>query len=89
MLRLIAVFGHRRNAAGEFQGDKMVPLTTEVWNANSNLIRRLQPDLRNELESIYADMGLANNLVWSSSAFSVPAVPAVRETLVCARNRRR
>jgi hypothetical protein len=54
----------------EFAGDKLMPLRTNSWEANQKLVQRLSPELRHNLESIYADISSLNHLVWLSSEFN-------------------
>ncbi len=54
----------------EFTGDKLIPLRTDSWEANQQVVQRLSKDLRISLESIYTDISLLNHLVWLSSEFN-------------------
>jgi hypothetical protein len=55
-----------------------VPLQTDVWDASQYTLRGLHPNLRNNLDRIYADIGLLNHLVWFSSEFHLHS-PSLHE----------
>jgi uncharacterized protein YneF (UPF0154 family) len=69
LLGLLAELKRNCKTAKEFSGDNLVPLQTDVWGASQHTLRRLHANLRNDLERIYADIGLLNHLVWFSSEF--------------------
>jgi hypothetical protein len=69
ILRLLTEFERNYKIAKEFSGGNLVPLQTDVWDTSQHTLSRLHPDLRNNLERIYADIGLLNHLVWFSSEF--------------------
>ncbi len=50
-------------------GNNLKPLRTEAWDSNRNLIISLNHGLRDNLESVYTDITLLNNLVWLSTEF--------------------
>ena len=68
MLRLLEEIDANRKTA-RFSAGKLVPLQTEVWDASHRTIRALDSNLRRDLESIYSDIVLLNQLVWLSSEF--------------------
>ena len=45
-------------------------MRTEGWEGNQARLRSLPADVRTQLEDIYTDIGLLNNLVWLSSEFN-------------------
>ncbi len=69
MLKLLEEINTNRTFARTSSGTKMLPLQTEVWDASQSVIRSLEPNLRRELESAYADIRLLNQLVWLSAEF--------------------
>jgi hypothetical protein len=69
LLGLLAEFERNCRTAREFSGDNLVPLQTDVWDSSQDMLRKLHTDLRNDLERIYADIRLLNQLVWFSSEF--------------------
>jgi hypothetical protein len=54
----------------EFRGNKLLPLKTDSWEKNRRLLKDLPPDFQNNLDSIYTDIGMLNQLVWISSEFN-------------------
>ncbi len=69
MLKLLEEINSNRNKARTSSGSKMVPLQTDVWDASQSVIRTMDPDLRRELEGVYADIRTLNQLAWLSSEF--------------------
>jgi len=69
ILRLFTELERNYKTAREFSGDNLVPLQTDVWDASQHTLHRLHTNLRNDLERIYADIGLLNQLAWFSSEF--------------------
>ncbi len=69
MLKLLEEINTNREVARSSPATKMLPLQTEVWDTGQSAIRGMDPNLRRELESVYADIRLLNQLVWLSSEF--------------------
>jgi hypothetical protein len=70
VLGLIAEFERNIKTIREFSGGNLLPLRTDAWEGNRPLVRSLPIDIRSQLESIYTDIGLLNNLAWLSSEFN-------------------
>jgi hypothetical protein len=81
ILRLFTELERNYKTAREFSGDNLVPLQTEVWDASQHTLHRLNTNLKNDIERIYADIGLLNHLVWFSSEFHSHS-PSLREQYV-------
>lgn len=69
LLRLLAELDQNRKTARFSSGSKLVPLQTEAWDACQNMLHKLDPQLRDNLDSVYADIRVLNQLVWLSSEF--------------------
>ena len=69
MLTLLEELDNNRKTARTSSGSRLTPLQTEAWDGSQSVIRTLDPGLRRDLESIYADIHLLNHLVWFSSEF--------------------
>ena len=69
MLKLLEEIDDNRKSARSSSGSKMIPLRTDVWDASQGIIRSMDPGLRRDLEAVYADIRLLNQLVWLSSEF--------------------
>jgi hypothetical protein len=81
ILDLLAELENNRRAARDASGDEPAALQTAAWDSNQRAARTLPQDLRADLESIYTDINLLNQLVWLSSEFR-PASPALRARYV-------
>jgi hypothetical protein len=54
----------------EFTGNKLLPLKTDSWEKNRRLLKNLPLEFQNNLDSIYTEIGMLNQLVWISSEFN-------------------
>ncbi len=69
-LGLLAEFEYNIKAIRGLSRSNIVPLRTDAWEGNQPLLRGLPNELRTELEAIYADIALLNNLAWLCSEFN-------------------
>lgn len=69
LLKLITECEKNREIIRGFSGNNLVPLQTQAWDSNRNLAKNLNPVLRDDLESVYTDIALLNNLAWLSTEF--------------------
>jgi len=69
ILKLVAECAKNRETIRGFSGNDLVPLQTQSWDSNRNFVSSLSPVLRDDLESVYTDIALLNNLVWLSTEF--------------------
>jgi hypothetical protein len=69
ILRLLEECEQNRKTVRGFSGDNLVPLKTDAWDSNRRLLNHLEPNFRNNLESVYSDIFLLNNLVWLATEF--------------------
>jgi len=53
----------------EFSGDNLLPLQTDVWDANRYFILKLPTTVREELEHVYTNIHSLNSIVWLSTEF--------------------
>lgn len=67
MPELIPELVYNRTIASEFSAGILLPLQTDVWDAHQYSVHQLPANLRSELEKVYADIKLLNNLVWIST----------------------
>ena len=68
-LTLLSEIDINREIARFHSGNKLVPLQTHVWDTSQSIISALSPIVRSDLQSVYADIDLLNQLVWLSSEF--------------------
>ncbi len=61
---------HNRKTISEFSGDKLLPLDTNTWDTNHQLIHYLIPNLKSHFTKLYDDISQINNLVWLSTEFN-------------------
>lgn len=78
VLRLLGEFDRNRRVARDLEGDNLVPMRTDAWERSQRFLRTLPGEVRSDLESIYADIRLLNNLVWLCTEFDRRG-PTVRE----------
>ncbi len=81
VLRLLAECDRNRKTAREHFGDSLASLRTEAWDSNHTLRSALPTDVRTDLESVYADIRLLNNLVWLCTEFNRGG-PGIRQQYV-------
>lgn len=65
---LLAEIEHNHNIASHPLGEKLLPLETRVWETQQHEVDKLPANLRDELQQVYIDIRLVNNLVWLSTA---------------------
>ena len=70
VLLLLSEFDNNRRVVKELADDNLVPMQTDVWDRTQRLLPSLPSDVRADLESIYGDIRLLNNLVWLCSEFN-------------------
>lgn len=68
--RLIDEVDNNLRVTSEFWTGDLVPFDTRVWDEQQYEIYQLPTNLRNELLQVYADIGLANQIVWFSKEFN-------------------
>jgi hypothetical protein len=78
ILKLFIECEQNREKIRGFSGNNLIPLQTQAWDSNRNFISSLNPTLRDDLECVYTDIALLNNLVWLSTEFhrSGPGIQA-------------
>lgn len=64
---LLAEIEHNHNIASQPLGEKLLPLETRGWEAQQREVDKLPANLRDELQQVYVDIRLVNNLVWLST----------------------
>ena len=66
---LLAEVKHNQKIATEPLGEKLLPFQTSAWDVHQYELNKLPSNLRDNLEQAYADMRLANSIVWVSTEF--------------------
>lgn len=61
---LIAEIGSNLRVATEPWSGKLLPFQTGIWDANPDQVNVLPADIRDNLTQAYADIRLANSIVW-------------------------
>ena len=64
---VIAELDHNLARIHSFDGKQLLPLQVRAWQSYLSLNNKLTTDLEFQLEQIYYDLGLWNNVVWMSS----------------------
>lgn len=67
MPALFAEIDNNRKIATLFSDGNLLPLKTNVWDANQYSSQELPANLLVEVEQVYADIKLLNKLVWLST----------------------
>jgi hypothetical protein len=65
---LLTEIEYNHNIASQPLGEKLLPLETRVWEAQQHEVDKLPANLRDELQQVYIDIRLVNNVVWLSTA---------------------
>ncbi len=60
---LIVEFEHNCRIITEFSGDNLLPLQSDVWDAQEHLAHKLSLNLREQLALLYADIHVLNAMV--------------------------
>lgn len=63
---LLAEFELNCKIVAEFSGDNLLPLQTDVWDAHRYSAYQVPTTLRVQLEQVYDDIHLLNNIAWLS-----------------------
>jgi hypothetical protein len=64
---VIAELDHNLARIHSYDGKQLLPLQVRAWQSYLSLNNKLTTDLEFQLEQIYYDLGLWNNVVWMSS----------------------
>ncbi len=56
-----------RKIASEPCTGRFLPFETDVWNANQHEVHKFPADFREDMIQVYADVYLANDIVWLST----------------------
>jgi hypothetical protein len=83
---LLTEVKRNRKMAGEVTADSLQLFQTKLWDAHQYRVDDLPTKLRDDLEQVYIDMHLANNIVWLSTEFG-RRTPEITEnyTKLCTR----
>jgi hypothetical protein len=68
--RLMDEVDNNLRVTSEFWTGDLVPFDTRVWDEQQYKVYQLPTNLRNELLEVYADINLANQIVWFSKEFN-------------------
>ena len=68
--RLMAEVDDNLRISSEPWTGELIPFDTRVWDAQQYEVYQLPINLRNNLKQVYADIGLANQIVWFSTEFN-------------------
>jgi hypothetical protein len=68
--RLMDEVDNNLRVTSEFWTGDLVPFDTRVWDEQQYQLYQLPTNLRNELLEVYADINLANHIVWFSKEFN-------------------
>ncbi len=60
---LLVEIEHNLKIVTEFSGDNLLPLQSDVWNAGRDSAHKLPVNLREQLEHLYSDIHLLNEIV--------------------------
>ena len=68
--RLVAEINNNLRITTEPWSGDLIPFDTQVWDAQQYEVYQLPTDLQNDLSQVYADIRLANHIVWFSTEFN-------------------